>query len=836
MGLVLAGIVTVSTSCSRQEEPKGAGPQAKAAPGLRPRAQDFQTPWQTESEYIVTMVASDLAEMAYFAKHGRPLAVALPVEVREMTTALGQDPRYQVTVQLGEAGEVTCELPMATPIWAPVTYRPLVQALMAKLTVAGTDPTEGVESTLLKQLQTPRVEVLAKADRELSERLTGEFRSAARHEEAALLLGAFTLRETNGLFFHIQAELCRMTAHLALADGLRGERPAGLTGRLAEATLTTLYNNQADALALLATLPDGDDTGVWKRGLRMRNTADFRIIGESRTRTLWEELEWYRARAESVAIDRAWESLRLGEETQELADWSRVANALTPPIALGHVMLEISLPAELREAAMAYEIETGKKLEMDGMVSALNAEPQRCVTRQPDGTARVAVIGWGTWAAFLQRHLCEAIAANFRFMEERWGVPEEAAKFRQQMDKVFWKLRLYPFVRRQCATDQPYYKQAQDEEMALVRKSPHVVPSSAWNYICYSVPFGPIYWPPPHPFINEWHRPNPPPGTAYDPLPRMNQPSLTDRPDFVAQLERLHRLAPYDGVIIHNLLRVRDGGKSTAEQVKEAYAPMLDYYVRASHRLGTLAEKDPAEQEKWVRKAAALDPSNYEWLARIFVERKRDDDAAAAYVEWIGSETDDVAVANSAEWLIKYFERHGQKESATNLAERAARTYSAAGLRAKAHLLESRGQLKEALEFYQKSAERYSAPGPLIGFLLRVQQRGNTDYAALRESLMKEHLPGGMKKFDLAGAKAAPRTGLIVHTQTSQVTAAGLRKGDIVVAIRGYQVAEWGAFRVLREMDEDTPYGLVVWRLGKYVEIPPLAPGYRFGIDFTPLR
>jgi len=781
------------------------------------------------------MVAADLGEMAYYAKHGRASASeTFPVEIRE-AAAQGKVPVYRVTVRLAGEGEVTCELPMTTPVWAPATYRPLMQAFETKLqlvgAVAGDDAKTG---NLLNQLQEPRAEVLARLDREVSAQLATEFTSAERHEAAALLLGSFTLRDTDGLFFQIRAELCRMTAHLAFAAGLRNGRAPTITGQLAEATLTVLYNNQATALKLLEAVPDDGDAGVWKRALRMRATGDFRIIGESRTHTLWEELEWFRARAESVGVDRAWESLRLSDEERLLADWTRVASARSATVGIGHEILRRGLPAEFREVGLVYEAEEGKELPAAGLVEALNAEPQRCVTAGTGGESRIRVIGWGTWAAFLQRQLCQMLAANFLFMQDAWGVPDEAAKYREEIDREFWGLRLYPFVRRQCATDEAYYKKAQDDEMAVVRRTPHVVPASAWDYISFEVPFGPMYWPPPHPFINEWHRPNPPPGTAYNPWPRMAHRSMSEAPDFVARLEQMHRLAPYDGNISYNLLRVRDGDKQTAAQFEEVYAAGLDYQRVPLQRLGEMAET-PEQREKWIRKAAALDPLAYKQLAEFYLAQGREDEAAEAYVLWINNEVDDVAVANSAEWLIRYFERHGQAESASGLADRAAATYSSGGLLAKAGLLERRNESTAALELYQQQAERYDDYGPLLGFLMRLKNRGSPDHGELREKLLKQFLPSGLIGFDKA-VQGAPKLGVRVQVENQLIEDAGLRRGDVIVALRGYRVADWASFKVLRSLEADGTFVLTVWRDGRYIELPPLRVGYRFGVDLADYR
>jgi hypothetical protein len=847
-GLVLA--LLLLGACSREEEPVESAPHATiAVVPKKPRSPNFQTPWQDESQYIVETISADLAEMAYYAKYKQPLAEAsFPVDAVEKPARTDDQLAYYVTVRLGSAGDVTCEVPLSAGIWSPAAYRALVQALFDKLQlkVPAEDAVTAAGSLgLLKTLTEPRAEILTKTDQELSEKLVKEFTSPTRHEEAALLLGVFTLREASGKFFQIRAELCRMTAHLAFASGLRNGKGSSAEGSLAEAMLTTLYNNEIRALKQLEAIPDSDDMAVWKRALRMRVTGDYRILGESDSRTLLEQLEWFRAQARSISPDHAWQSLKIRDEWKPMADWYRIVNLHHWPfdqntatsVELGHVMLEAGFGAEFREAALVYADETGTKLTAANMVEALNAEPARCIIPKNDGTVRIRVIGWGLWAAFLQRHLCHTIESDFYFLNSMWDVPDKARDYRQFMDDRLSGLRLYPFVRRSNSTEEAYYHRAQDDEMQLVHRCPQYVPAEAWNEICYNVSFGPLYIPPPHAFINEWHRHNPPPGSVYDIFPRINHPSLTNQPNSIARIERLQAMAPYDEAIDYELLHIRAGAKPTAAQFEEVHAAMLDFTPWACRQLASIDEKNAAAFEKWTLKAAAVDPTAYHDLASFYAKNKRDDEAAKAYLQWIANETDDVAIANDSSWLIDYFERTGQAENATKLADRAAGAYSRRGLQAKAHLLERRQDYAGAVEYYLKVHERYEAPGLVIGCIMRFKKHSDDPrYDSLLEQLMQQYLPTGLKPFQPANLTSPPVVGVLVHSENLSITWAGLKKGDIIVAERGYQVPDWVGFKVIRDLEVDIPYVLKVWRDSRYVDLKPLPADFRFGIDLIDYR
>ena len=213
---------------------------------------------------------------------------------------------------------------------------------------------------------------------------------------------------------------------------------------------------------------------------------------------------------------------------------------------------------------------------------------------------------------FLQRHICNAMQENFQFMNEHWGVPDQAKEFAQQCDSLFYNLRLYPFVRRYNCTDSASYHKSIDDGFVVTVKSPHLVSPQIWNWLCYKGPHQEYYHPNPNPHVNEWHKHNPPPGTAYHPHPRMDHPSLTRRSDTVQQLEKLHQIAPYDTRICAELEALKYKGQATASQVEELYRPVLEFDPSLIARLAQQAEDTPSEYEKLMVKASALDPDWFE--------------------------------------------------------------------------------------------------------------------------------------------------------------------------------------------------------------------------------
>lgn len=97
-------------------------------------------------------------------------------------------------------------------------------------------------------------------------------------------------------------------------------------------------------------------------------------------------------------------------------------------VEIGHQLLAVSIPLEMQEIQSVYSLSHQEKLTNENLVPALNELPDGCFNRS-GGAVHVHIIGWGQWADFLQRHLCHAIQQNSSFMNQLWGVPDDAKEF-----------------------------------------------------------------------------------------------------------------------------------------------------------------------------------------------------------------------------------------------------------------------------------------------------------------------------------------------------------------------------------------------------------------------
>ena len=803
-------------------------------------APNFQTSWQDESQYVIEQVAADLAEMGYYLKYHEALPggafPALANEVLPAGSHPNSDPRqnpdfiYRVTLKLGSAGEVTVDLPLVTGVWLPENYRPLTEAIFSKLALAPPPLESSAPAPLLQTLCDQHDKVLATADKALSARLQQHFDSASAHEQAALLLEAFALREAAGLFYQIRVELCRATAHLAFADQLRQKPVSSDEGRIAAAALATLYGNELRALELLNFPSARAETQAWQRALRMRVTRDFRPLEDLSAGTLLERLEWFRARCVSVGSDETRSVWQPRPEWADLPDWTRTLAEENPGVTTGHYLLETALPAEALVWQTIYPVETGQPLSPQKMVEALNAEPARCVDR--DG---VRVLGWGLWAAALQRELCHVLTKDYDFLERRWGVHDQAQKFREATEKAFGQLTLYPFVRRLNASEEKDYRRAQQDAMNLLRRSPHLIPANAWNQLCYVVNYCNLWIPPPgHAFINEWHRQNPLPGTVYNIAPRMNHPSLVSQPDTKARLTELHRLAPHQWVLARNFLEEVFGTPSQPANYLDAFAAIIDYTPEVAEKYVQLPGVSREDRNHYLVKSALYLPHSYKVLADILIREGKEDEAARYYAKWISEETDRVAVANSSHWMVQYLERHGRTQAATDLAEDAAEAYSFLGLQTKALLLESRLDYTGALVVWQQIDERYNAKAALLGWALRAyDQRQMPKAAEIRDAMLAELAPEGLRNLTGSDLAEPPEVGVLVTSEPKLITTGSLRKNDVIVGMRGYRVVSYKRYALIREIEPEKSSVIKVWRNGTYLDLPPVEPSYRFGVDLA---
>lgn len=797
----------------------------------------FKTSFQDESQFIVEAIVSDLAEQMFYSKYQRlPDQKYFLVIATEKPGSPPDAPVYELQICLdAKHPALKSEVAINGSIWSPEVYQDVAQALAGAvgLTVGISDPTE--DTKLLSKLTDGTAETIEKEDEKLSGALENDFTDPVLHEQAAVLLGAFTLREHSGHFFEIRSPLSRITAHLAMAHFLGGAHDYGINGQMAEAMLLTLVGDEAPALQKLNNISTNDAVvSSFVRALRVRNTGDYRLLDAATGLSRVECIAWFEALSDFTSTALAWP--KLSDEQRQTVDFVRIAYQEGYSVEMGHQLLNEALPLELKEINAVYELSQHKKLTQNGLVDALNGLPEHCFTKS-GGAVHVRVIGWGQWASFLQRQLCHATQQDFSMLQYMWGVPDDAKEFAAKTDQAFGGLRLYPFVRRFDCTDEESYHKAVDDGFKVTVATPQLVPADCWNWLCYKVGFAPLYNPNPNPHINEWHNHNPPPGTVYNLNPRLNHPSLVGRSDAVAFFEKLRELAPYDCRIANYILERKYSGRPTHDQAMELYINMMPYSVTALTTVANTVYDQPSEYEKIMLQAGQLNPASFYSLGSYYVNRRDEDKAAQYYDLACVADPDSVRVSSMALWRVRYYLKNGQTDKARQIAADGAEVYSSGGLQAEAVFFELTSNYNESFNWFAKVEERYNESAPLIDFCLRYKSKtGDNRFDSEVQKRINKIFPNGMEKVSLKDFSSPPTDGTLIRQNNDLLAAAGLKNGDVIVAVYGVRVHNFAQYSFGRGLKDTPELDLIVWQGDGYRELTPAPPDHLFGADFGDFR
>jgi len=821
-GLLLVGLLT---SCRRSSE--------LYAPS-NPAAY-FKTPFKDETQFIVEAIVSDIAEQIYFARYDRlPDSSYFSIDATETANSPIDAPVYNVEIGLDSTHRgLKLQLTIDRPIWSPEVYQDLTSALAQYVGLNASNPNTTEDTDLLAKLTDGRPETIEEQNQELSKGLERDFTDPVLHEEAAVLLGAFTLRERSGYFYDIRYPLSRITAHLAMAQFLNGSNSYGINGKMANAMALTLAGDQAAALDQLKSISTNDPAAAcFVRALWTRNTGDFRMLNQVNGLSRVESIEWDSAMARYLGGPVAWS--KLSNSQMQNIDFVREAYQDDHSVEMGHQLMDAALPLEFQEVSTVYQLSQNKVLTQAQLIPALNVMPERCFSTI-DGATHVRIIGWGQWAAFLQRQLCSAVEEDFNMLYYMWGVPDDAKSFANRCDQRLNGLRLYPFVRRFDCTDVQSYHQAVDDGFKVTIETPQLVPAECWNWLCYTVDFAPLYNPNPNPHVNEWHHHNPPPGTVYNLNPRLNHPSLIGRGDAVAFFEKLHQLAPYDSRIDNFIIEHKYNSHPTYDQAMELFSNVMPYSLAALRTGAWAVTNQPEQFEKLMLQAAQLNPASYYDLADYFAQRHQDDIAAGYYDNGCTNDSDAVEAASYGLWRVRYYVRKGQMDKARQVADFGAEVYSSIGLRSEALFFELTSNYDEAFDWYTTNEDRYDESDPVVDFCIRYKAMTRDDrFDSELQKRIKKFFPKGIEHVSLADfGNTPPSDGTWVRGENNLTKAAGLKTGDVIVAVYGMRVHNFKQYMFGREWETGPALDLIVWQGDGYHNITANLPDdHRFGVDF----
>jgi len=793
----------------------------------------FKTPFQDETRFLVETIVSDLATQMYFASHHQlPDPKHFSVRALEKPGSPFGAPVYDLTIALDpKRPKIKLQLNVNGPIWSPDVYDGVAAVLAKNVGLKEAKPADDPEDTeLLAQLTDGTAGTIVREDKRLSEALEYNFSNPRLHQQAAVLLGAFALRDHAGFFHDTRLPLCQITAHLVLAQTLSGGEPAGINGQMAGVMLSTLMNNRATALDQLNQLKTTDAAiSHWSRALRAQLTGDYRPLTNWAEAPLIERVARFQAYTKSANADQAW--AEAANETGKAPDFCRIAEEERYSVGTAHGLMRLAMSLETKEISEVYELAQGQPLKKEAVVAALNQLSGHGFLVETGKTTHVQVIGWGQWAMFLQRHLCQSIVQNSAIYEHVWGLHAEARSFNDQVAPFFNDLRLYPFVRVMNCLTPDEYRQSLDAAAQLTQAEPQQVPGDCWNHLWFRVRFAEIYQPVPFERFSEWFNQGPPPGTAYDLRARLKQNGFVQRADAAQQLARLHELAPWDRVISDAIVKDIYHNQPTYAQMQGLLDPILKYDAYAMLTVARTVTNQPDIYMHWLTAAAELQPACYFTLGDYFFDRGQEDKAAGYYEQAQAQETDSLISARYASRRIKYYLKQGEQQKAAAVADAAGEVYSYQGLAAKAEFYELTGKHDDAFEWYAKIEERYNDAQPLRDFCLRYKTKtGDPRFETALRNRASKIFPQGSEPVSLADFHAAPGDGVLIQTEGELLRQAGLKAGDVIVALAGIRMHNSVQYNFQRDLSTDPEMILIVWQGDQYREIKASPPNHRFGV------
>ena len=714
---------------------------------------------------------------------------------------------------------------IADHIWSPATYRAMAEAAFDKQATADADM--DVRAALVE----PTSGTLAEQSERVSELLQVDMRRPAAHEAAALVVGVFALREASGWFDDVRPSLSRMAAHLAVARALRRPSPdETLDGTLARAVLAALAGRQRDAMTIVADVEARSQSAAdraWVRALKLRITGDWRSTPPADA-ALVVQLEHARAVRERLGLD-AYLDYVDPLRTRNLVDWARIASREALTVEGGHIFTEEQIGQELVETAWVWSKVHGRVPEPQELLKDLDALPQSSPVERRDGSTRVQVLDWGTWAAHQQRHLAHAMVARLHHLGNL-GNEDERADLGADLERLFGRLRLFPLVLRWMATTTEEYRRALAGARPLVDDTPELVPQRVWTLLLKKPDF--VDRAAPFPLELSWFTPAVPAGTGFDLGARALRPGCP-RPPTRQEAAAWAREMPYDHWSIWGDQWLGVDGKPSAASVRRAFGPLLEYDADALMKLLDYVEMPPAEKIETARSLCAMVPGQCYRVADMLLLSGRDDEAAAAYDRWNDASRDRVTVSNGVAWLFRYHLGHGHDARAEAIATSAGDTGSRRGVELLSEWHEREGRFAEAERLLHTIDDRYENTEPLGTFLLR---RGliTSDPAlqAKGAELLRDEYPEGPQRLVMHALPATPKDGVRFWMFGSRMAALGLEPTDIIVGVDGWRVHDTEQYHVASRLTFDERMTFTVFRHGRYQDVSVRVPERWLGTRF----
>ena len=782
--------------------------------------------YKNEGEWLIAGTARDIAHLVNYARTRKLSGPSVSVA---SLPAVGRLPAYRVSFGPDAPWKtLPVDVPVREHVFSVTTYQPLAAQLLSRVGLKGKPSAK--PDPLLRSLTDLRTEVLLAENRRLSQQLASDPLDPRVHERAALLLGAFGLRESEGTFADLRPTLSAMSAHLALAAALRGHASPSTEGALASVLIDVFSGRFTPAVAevarLQATLKDPAAV-PWLRAIDLRASRAWKRLANPTQATLLERICYVHALRAAVGESAALEFLERGGK-EKVVDWARILLASSSfSVEVAHRHGATAVAAELADAAPAAEVATTAS--PVAIVEALARSVSQVQPRLGPGPQPM-IAGPTFLAAAAGRHVLGAAEADVHGLRKLLGRGEDAGERSDQLAELLGPLPLVELLRipwnserGQAAVRVQAVACARLAE--LLGKHPEVLPEDGWTQVTRSCPnqrdAGML------PGAELWLEPAVPAGTAYGAPARLRLGRAVYEKLSPEDVAGLFALWPRNDTILSVHVARNLRRRQTPEDIKSAWGPAWETESLPLSMLVQLAKdaSNSAEVLNLRGRQCALDSANCMKYGAELVEAEQFAQALVVYEKAVASARDRVAVSNDADWLADHYLDSGRTEAALRLAAEVGAVRSSAGLSTQARVLERLGRLAEAEAVYRTESELYGS-SKLGAFFIRRHRRGDKAYAAKASQALKEMFESGLVAVDMATMKPLPPPWsadialfLDERWMTARYVKAGLRPGDMILAVDGIRIISADQWYCVRSFTDDPTIRLVVQRGGKLIEI-----------------
>jgi hypothetical protein len=147
--------------------------------------------------------------------------------------------------------------------------------------------------------------------------------------------------------------------------------------------------------------------------------------------------------------------------------------------------------------------------------------------------------------------------------------------------------------------------------------------------------------------------------------------------------------------------------------------------------------------------------------------------------------------------------------------------------------MESTSNYDGAFEWFAKIEERYDKSFPLMEFCQRYKKlTGDARFDAELQKRIPKLFPKGIEKVSLGNFHKEPADGVLIRGKSDLLRSAGMKPGNVIVAINGVCVHNFEQYCYVLESLDTPELDLIVWQGTAYHEIKSSPPNHRFGVDF----